>query len=51
MRAVHDYIITPVGSRYNNSVDVEGKSLIINPEIFNHQYVNREAEVLAAPTS
>ena len=27
------------------------KSLIINTEIFNHQYVNREAEVLAAPTS
>ena len=51
MRAVHDYIITPVGSRYNNSVNVEGKSLIINTEIFNHQYVNREAEVLAVPTS
>ena len=51
MRAVHDYIITPVGGRYNNSVDVEGKSLIINTEIFNHQYVNREAEVLAVPTS
>ena len=51
MRAVHDYIITPVGSRYNNSVDVEGKSLIINTEIFNHQYVNREAEVLAVPIS
>jgi hypothetical protein len=51
MRAAHDYIITPVGSRYNNSVDVEGKSLIINTEIFNHQYVNREAEVLAVPTS
>ena len=51
MRAVHDYIITPVGNRYNNSIDVEGKSLIINTEIFNHQYVNREAEVLAVPTS
>jgi hypothetical protein len=51
MRAVHDYIITPVGDRYNNSIDVEGKSLIINTEIFNHQYVNREAEVLAVPTS
>ena len=51
MRAVHDYIITPVGGRYNNSVNVEGKSLIINTEIFNHQYVNREAKVLAVPTS
>jgi len=49
MRALNDYIIKPKGGRYNNSVDVDGKSLILNTEVFNHQYVNREAEVLAVP--
>ncbi|MDB2651750.1 hypothetical protein N9Y26_00215 [bacterium] len=49
MQALNDYIIKPKGGRYNNSVDVDGKSLILNTEVFNHQYVNREAEVLAVP--
>ena len=49
MEALQDYIIKPKGSRYNNSVDVEGKNLIINTEVFNHQYINREAEIIAVP--
>ena len=49
MQALYDYIIKPKGGRYNNSVDIDGKSLILNTEVFNHQYVNREAEVLAVP--
>jgi len=49
MQALFDYIIKPVGGRYNNSVDVDGKELLVNTEIFNHQYVNREAEIMAVP--
>ena len=49
MRSPHNYIIKPKGERYNNSVDVDGKSLIVNTEIFNHQYVNREAEIISTP--
>ena len=49
MQALFDYIIKPVGGRYNNSVDVDGKELLVNTEIYNHQYINREAEVLAVP--
>ena len=49
MQALFDYIIKPVGGRYNNSVDVDGKELLVNTEIFNHQYVNREAEIIAVP--
>jgi uncharacterized protein YcfL len=49
MRSPHNYIIKPKGQRYNNSVDVDGKSLIVNTEIFNHQYVNREAEIISTP--
>ena len=49
MKALSDFIIEPKGDRYNNSVDVDGKSLILNTEIVNHLYVNREAKVLATP--
>ena len=49
MQALFDYIIKPKGERYNNSVDVNGTELVINTEVFNHQFVNREAEVLAVP--
>ena len=37
MQALHDYIIKPKGGRYNNSTDVDGKNLILNTEVFNHQ--------------
>jgi hypothetical protein len=49
MRSPYNYVISPVGKRYNNSVDVEGKDLILNTEIFNHEYVNRKATVLSCP--
>ena len=49
MKSLYNYIIKPLGKRYNNSVDVDGKNLIVNTEVFNHQYVNREAEILALP--
>ncbi len=40
MKPVYDYIIKPLGKRYNNSVEVaDGKSLIVNTEIFNHGYI------------
>jgi len=50
MRAPFDFIIEPIGDRYNNSVDVDGKSLIINTEVFNHQFVNRQAKIISIPT-
>ena len=49
MQGLYDYIIKPVGKRYNNEINVEGKSLILNTEVFNHQYVNRQAIVLSTP--
>ena len=50
MKAVYNFVVTPVKSRYNNTKDIEGKELILNTEIFNHQYVSREAIVKAIPT-
>ena len=49
MRAYKDFIISPVGGRYNNSTEVGDKELVLNTEIFNHQYVNRLARVIATP--
>lgn len=49
MTAVFDFIIKPVGSRYNNSVDVDGKQLITNTRIESFRSVNKIAEVVAIP--
>ena len=49
MKSVHNFVVTPKGDRYNNKKDVDGDELILNTEIFNHQYVNREATVISGP--
>jgi len=49
MQALFDYIVKPIGGRYNNSIDVDGSELLLNTEISNHQYVNRKAEIIALP--
>ena len=49
MKSVYNYVVKPKGSRYNNSKKVGDKDLILNTEIFNHQYINREAEVISTP--
>ena len=49
MKAYKDFIVSPIGERYNNSKKVDDKELILNTEIFNHQYVNRLAKVIATP--
>ena len=49
MKAYKDFIISPIGERYNNSTKVGGKELILNTEVYNHQYVNRLAKVSATP--
>ena len=49
MKSPFYFIIKPVGERYSNSVDIDGKSLIVNSEVFNHEYVNRQAVVVSTP--
>ena len=49
MKSVHNFVVTPNGDRYNNTKKVGSSELILNTEIFNHQYVNREATVIATP--
>ena len=50
MKSVYNFVVTPLKSRYNNTKNIDGKELIVNTEIFNHQYVSREAIVKAIPT-
>jgi|TARA_R110001583_G_scaffold43530_1_gene138484 hypothetical protein len=49
MQSVYSFVVSPKGSRYNNTKDVDGKKLILNTDIFNHQFTNREAVVLEEP--
>ena len=49
MRSVYNYVVEPLGERYNNTKKVGDKELILNTEVYNHQHVNREAKVLSAP--
>ena len=49
MKAYKDFIVSPIGERYNNSKQIDDKELILNTEIFNHQYINRLAKVIATP--
>ena len=49
MKSVYNFVVTPKGDRYNNKKEVEGGELILNTEIFTHQYVNREAIVISKP--
>jgi len=49
MKSVHNFVVTPKGNRYNNTKKIGDSELILNTEIFNHQYVNREALVISTP--
>ena len=49
MKSVYNFVVKPKGERYNNTKKLDGGELILNTEIFNHQYVNREAVVISTP--
>ncbi len=49
MNSVYNYVVEPLGGRYNNTRKVGDKELILNTEVYNHQHVNREAKVLSTP--
>ena len=49
MKSVYNFVVTPKGERYNNKKKVGDSELILNTEVFNHQYINREAIVISTP--
>jgi len=49
MKSVYNFVVAPKGERYNNKKKIGDSELILNTEIFNHQYINREATVISTP--
>ena len=49
MNSVYDFIIKPVGERYNNKKTINNKNLILNTKIEDFKAVNKEALVVATP--
>ena len=49
MKSVYNFVVTPKGERYNNTKKLDDGELILNTEIYNHQYVNRTAIVKSTP--
>ena len=51
MRAINNYIVEPIGNRYNNYVSVGDKKLITNTSIEKAEHVNRLAKIISLPTA
>jgi hypothetical protein len=49
MKSVYNFVVKPIGERYNNVKKIKDKELILNTEIFNHKYINRKASVISTP--
>ena len=49
MKSVYNFVVTPKGERYNNKKKIGDKELVLNVDISNHLYVNREAIVKSIP--
>jgi len=51
MKSLHSFVVKPHGSRYNNTKSIGNKELILNTEVYNHQFTNRTAEVVSTPSA
>ena len=49
MNSLYDYIVTPIGNRYNNEIKVNKKSLILNTKIEEFKIINKKAKVVSIP--
>lgn len=49
MRSIFSFIISPKGDRYNNKKTIGNKTLILNTEMQNHNFVNRNSIVIETP--
>ena len=49
MQSLYNFIVEPIGGRYNNTTKVDDKELILNTDIYNHHHVNRLARVISTP--
>ena len=49
MKSLYDFIVEPLGDKYNNTVKVGDKNLIVNTKIESFKFVNRLAKVIKTP--
>ena len=49
MKSVYNFVVTPKGERYNNKKKVGESELILNTDIYRHEFVNRTAIVKTIP--
>jgi hypothetical protein len=49
VNSLYDYIVSPVGERYDNKIKVENKDLILNTKIETFKAVNKLAKVVSTP--
>ena len=49
MKSLYDFIVEPLGDKYNNEIKVGDKKLIVNTKIESWTFVNRLAKVIETP--
>jgi len=49
MRSVYDFIVEPVGERYDNELKIGDKKLVLNSKIESHKFINNKAKVISVP--
>lgn len=49
MKGMYDFIVEPLGERYDNTIDVDGVDLVVNTNIESFKSVNNIGVVLALP--
>ena len=49
MKSVYNFVVEPIGERYNNTKKVGNLNLILNTDIYKHEFVNRLAKVISIP--
>jgi|TARA_R100000030_G_scaffold3601_1_gene2647 hypothetical protein len=51
MKSLYDFIVEPLGEKYNNTIQIDKKSIIVNTKIENWKFVNRLARVIETPAA
>ncbi len=49
MKSLYDFIVEPLGDKYNNEIQVGNKKLVVNTKIESWTFVNRLAKVIETP--
>ena len=49
MNSIYDFIVEPIGERYNNTTKVDNKDLILNCNIESFKFINKLAKVISTP--